>query len=467
MYKPYSTPLGKAYPNIKVPQSRISKPIVFLIKLFARIYLFMFLGIARVALRGETHFFRAFERALRGDSRCILAFRHPNGGEPQLLTWFVIFRLKSLAKRAGISFARRPHALFVYGYDVLRWGGWVARLVMPRVGAMPIHHTKLDSKGMSRIFRSLKNGPDPLAIAPEGQVTYNTEQILSLEQGVMRIGFYSADQLKKEGRPYPVEVLPVSIHFRYGVWGKMRLSRLVDRLDRAAGFRERYKKEGKPDFFRRLWNLREYLIVQNEARYGIRGAAQLYPGDDVFLRDEEQNLQERIDRVINAALDRAKKILGINGLGTNITDWINELRQICWDCIYLPGRETLKGLPGVERSLLDLRAGEAWHAGRHIELADFLRFFRSPLPKEETPLHVKIEYAQNLWDLANRTMGGSYSTRNINIFPRRVIIQAAEPINLTDRLSEFHQNKRAAIQSAMEDLLKAYLGCIEEANKAD
>jgi 1-acyl-sn-glycerol-3-phosphate acyltransferase len=460
MYKPYSEPVVGAFSNIKVPRPIISKFIILLIKLLGRIYLFIFLGIARVALRGQDHFFRAFEQALRGDSRCILAFRHPNGGEPQILTWFIIFRLKGLAKKAGVSFARRPHALFIYGYDVLRWGGWVARLIMPRVGAMPIHHTKLDSRGMARIFQALKNGPYPLAIAPEGQVTYNTEQILSLEQGAMRIGFHSADQLEKEGQPYPVEVLPVSIHPRYGVWGKMCLSWLMDRLDRAAGFRNRYRKEGKPDFSRRLRNLRDYLIALNETRYGVPKGGVLPPG-------EEQDLQERIGVIINAAMDRAKKILGIHTPFSNIADGINELRQICWDRIYLPGRETLEGLPRVERSLLDLQAGEAWHAGRHIELADFLRFFRSPLPKEETPLHLKIEYAQNLWDLANRTMGGSYSTRNINIFPRRVIIQAAEPINLTDRLPGYRQDRRAAIQSAMDELLAAYLGCIEEVNKGD
>jgi hypothetical protein len=247
----------------------------------------------------------------------------------------------------------------------------------------------------------------------------------------------------------------------------MCLSWLMDRLDRATGFRKRYKIEGKPDFSRRLWNIREYLIAQNEDRYGIKAAVRPEHQNDDPPPDTEWNLQERIDNITGAAMDRAKKILGINWLGTNIAEWINELRQICWDRIYLPGRETLEGLSRVERSLLDLRAGEAWHAGRHIELADFLRFFRSPLPKEDAPLHLKIEYAQNLWDLANRTMGGSYSTRNINIFPRRVIIQAAAPINLTDRLPGYHQDRKAAIQSAMADLHKAYLDCIEEANEAD
>ncbi|WP_232616826.1 acyltransferase [Treponema primitia] len=425
-----------------------------MIKLLARIYLFIFLGIARIVLRGDTHFFRAFQRALRGDSRCILAFRHPNGGEPQLLTWFILFRLRGLAKKAGFPFARSPHALFIYGYDVLRWGGWVARLVMPRVGGMPIHHTKLDSQGMTRIFKAMKEGPYPIAIAPEGQVTYNTEQILNLEQGTMRIGFHSADQLRKEGKSYPVEILPISIHFRYGAWGKMCLSWLMKRLDRFTGYRDRYKKDGLPDFTLRLRNCRDYLITQNEIRYGLP-------------LDEKRDISERMNCIMEAALDKAEKILGISPAADGIMNRVYNIRQISWDRIYLPGQESLDGLSQVERSLLDLRAGEAWYAGRHGELVDFLWYFRSPIPEEESPLHLKIEYAQNLWDLANRTMGGSYATRNINIYPRRVIIQAAEPINLTDRLPEYNRDRKSAIQSAMDDLLKAYMGCIEEVNKAD
>jgi hypothetical protein len=241
----------------------------------------------------------------------------------------------------------------------------------------------------------------------------------------------------------------------------------MDRLDRVAGFRVRYKKEGTPDFSHRLRNLREFLIAHNEARYGIGAVAPQGAVGEVPSADEERKLQERIDGIIDTAIHRAKDMLAFHGARATTTEWINELRQICWDRIYLPGKETLEGLSQVERSILDLQAGEAWHAGRHIELADFLRFFRFPLPEEGTPLHLKIEYVQNLWDLANRTMGGSHSTRNINIFPRRVIIQAVEPINLTSRLPAYHQDRKAAIQSAMDDLLRAYLDCIEAANKAD
>jgi hypothetical protein len=43
----------------------------------------------------------------------------------------------------------------------------------------------------------------------------------------------------------------------------------------------------------------------------------------------------------------------------------------------------------------------------------------------------------------------------------------AEPINLTDRLPGYRPDRKVAIQSAMDELLAAYLGCIEEVNKGD
>ena len=63
-------------------------------------------------------------------------------------------------------------------------------------------------------------------------------------------------------------------------------------------------------------------------------------------------------------------------------------------------------------------------------------------------------------------MGGAYPDR-VNIFPRKVIIQTAPVINLSERLSAYKNDKKAAIAAAMTDLEKAYLGCIAEANEAD
>jgi 1-acyl-sn-glycerol-3-phosphate acyltransferase len=425
---------------------------IFWVKVFARLYLFLFLGVARAVLRGEKNLFYAFKRALSGESRCILAFRHPNGGEPQLLEWFIIFRLRHLAAKAGISFAIRPHVCFVYSYEVVRWGGVIARLVMPRLGAMPVHHSKMDARGMARIYDAITKGPYPLAIAPEGQVSYTSEDIPRLEQGPIRIGFQAAARLVKAGKECPVEVLPVSLHYRYGQWGKMTLEMLIKKIERYTGLRRRDGKSRLP-FSERIERCRDHVLEANEKRYGIPV-------------DKNRSFPERIDSVMDAALECAERILGVKGGAADIFGRMYFLRQICWDHIYLPGYETLEKMSKIERATADLRAGEAWHAGRHLELVEFIWYFRVPLPSLETPIHAKIEYAQNLWDFANRTMGGAYANRT-NIFPRRVIIQVAPSINLTERLPDYHRDKKEAILKAMSDLKDAYVSCIQEVNNTE
>ncbi|MDR2144653.1 MAG: acyltransferase [Treponema sp.] len=439
--------MSTARPDVKVPEPRISKFVLFVCRIFGRLYLFLILGIAKIVLRGGEHIFRAYEKALSGKSRCILAFRHPNGGEPQLLMWFILYKLRGIARKAHFRFCRRPHVSFVYGYEVARWGGGIARWVMPNLGAMPVHHAKMDSAGMGRIFRAISEGPYPLAIAPEGQVSYTTESVPRLEQGTVRIGLEAAERIKKEGKDCPVEILPVSIHFRYGKMGEWSLAKLIKRIEKYTGLDSREKKEG---FTERLEKARYYILEQNEKRYGITCG-------------EGKSFNERIDGIIDKALLTAEQLLGITPKVWETINRIYHIRQLCWDRIVIPGKTSFKGMTPVERALADLKAGEAWHAGRHMELVDFIWYFRVPVPPENAPLYEKIEYAQNLWDFANRTMGGAYPNRVINVHPKRVLIQVAPKIDLSARLAEYKKNKKEAINKAMDDLVAAFQSCIHEA----
>jgi 1-acyl-sn-glycerol-3-phosphate acyltransferase len=450
MYKPYIKPIVKVSPDIRVHESRISKFLLLLLKFIARPYLLLLIGTARIILRGEKDLFDAFKRALAGEIRCIIAFRHAKGAEPQLLTWFFLFRLITFARKAGVKFSRRPHTLFVYGYEVARWGGLAARFVMPRIGAMPIHHAKLDRQGMSRILTAIADGPYPVALAPEGQVSYTTESVPRLEQGVFWIGFNAADKINKQGNSIPVEVLPLSIHYRFGTSGKMALEALLGKIEK---YTNTGGKEAKAlPFAKRLELCREHILEVNEKRYQIKS-------------DKNIPFEERLDTVINTALETGERMLGIKGEGDFFARLYN-LRQICWDLIILPGVDSLDDMSPAERSIADIRAGDAWYASRNMELADFCWYFRVPLPRESDPLHLKIEYCQNLYDFANRTMGGAFADRKI-ILPQKVIIQAAPALNLTDRLPSYKADKRAAIDIAMKDLEKVYLDSIQILNQEE
>ena len=447
MYKPYKTPVMKASPDIKTPIPRVSKFVVFLLRLLGRLYLFLFYGIARIVLQdGDQFLIDAFKRALAGESRCIIAFRHPNGGEPQLLTWFFLFKLRGFARKKGVRFSRWPHAVFVYGYEVIRWGGWAVRYVMPNVGALPVHHAKMDSHGMNSIYKAIIDGQYPVALAPEGQVSYTTDTVPRLEPGVIRIGFFTAEQMAKKGMNCPVEILPVSVYFDFGSWGKMSVEMFLRRIEKVTGFSGRDRK--KLSFTERVRRCRDHILSVNEARYNIKV-------------DTSCSFEERLERVIYTALETAERMMGVKGEGDFFTR-LYRLRHLCWDQIILPDFDDLKGLTRVKRSTLDLKAGEAWYIGRHQELADLCWYFRVPLPTEDTALPKKIEYVQNLWDFASRTMGGSYADR-VSIFPRKVIIQAAPVINLSERLPSYVKSRKTAIAAALSDLERAYLDCIEKA----
>jgi hypothetical protein len=376
-----------------------------------------------------------------------LAFRHPNGGEPQLLTWFFLFKLRSIAARKGVRFTRFPHAVCVYSYEVIRWGGWVARFVMPNLGAMPIHHSKIDSQGMARIYKAIENGPYPVALAPEGQVSYSTDTVPRLEPGVARIGFHSAERLSAKDTKTPVEILPVSVYFRFGSWGKLTSEFILRKIERLCGFSHKSRK--KLVFVERLKECRDYILEVNETRYQINA-------------DPSLSFEERLEKVINTALETAERMAGIKAEGDYFSR-MYRIRQICWDRIIIPGIDSLESKSRIERSMIDITAGEAWYIGRHQELVDFCCYFRIPLPTEETAFHNKIEDVQNLGDFANRPMGGAYSHR-INVFPRKMIIQASPVINLSERLPSYKENKKTAIAKCISDLEQAYLDCIKNAN---
>ena len=452
MYKPYMMPVIKAFPDVKIGEPRISRFVRFGLRVLVRLYLFMFYGIAKVFLRGEKELFSAFNRALNGESRCIIAFRHPNGGEPQLLAWFIFFKLKRLAAKAGVKFSKIPHTIFIYGYEVARWGGPMARYVMPNVGALPIHHSKLDKRGMERIYSAIVDGCYPVSLAPEGQVSYTTESVPRLEKGVIRIGFTAAERLAKksevpDSKNIPLEILPLAIHSRFGPWGVFTLERLIRKIEKYTG------KNGRNlPFSQRLKLCRDCILEENEKRYNIRA-------------DLDTSFEQRLGVVINAALTTTEKILGVETQG-DLFARMYALRQVCWDRIMLPDVDSFKGFTKMARSIKDLAAGEAWHAGRHLELVDLGWYIREEIPADDAPLHHKVEYAQNIWDLINRTMGGAYHSRT-SILPRRVTIQAAPILNLTERLGDYKKDKKAAVAAALDDLKNLYLKCIDDVNKAE
>jgi hypothetical protein len=430
-------PATAALSDVTVHKAFLSKTMITLIRPALRLYLCLFIGMAKVRIENGERLFKLFNRSLRGESRSIILFRHPYGNEPQLLMWYVLFKMKKAAARAGVMLPPgRPHLRILYGYEVLRWGGPLARFALPRVAALPVYHAKVDSESMNAIINALSEGPYPLALAPEGQVSYTADALPRLESGGVRIGFQAARHLAEKN--IPVELLPLSIHYRYAPSAEKKMERLLQEIEHICG----WSTESQA-WKERIERCREHLLELNEKRYKIEA-------------DSNAEYQTRVEAVMEAAMERTRQILDTHDHGGDVFARMYFLRQICWDRIFVPGMSSLNGMPPLERSLADLRAGEAWHAARHLEMVDFLWYFRGPIPDASAPLHTRIEYVQNLYDFSNRTRGGAFSNRR-TLHPKEVLWVAAEAISLSEDLEVFKQDKKTATARVMHKLEQAFL----------
>ena len=438
------------YPYVKATTKAISAPasaepraspwLLAAVRLVSRPYLRLALGYRRIDVDRAGLLVDAFRDFQEGRTRLILAFRHPYGDEAQLMAWLFSRGVMAEARRLGAPLPDRAHAVFIHGYEVPRWSGPAVRWLLPRMGALPVHHSKVDRPGLERINAAIMDGRWPLALAPEGQVSYASRDVPRLEDGTVRLGFGAAAALRKAGRPERVVVVPISVFRHCDDAVLPSLGRLVRRLEGALGV-DGAGRTGA-GLKARLDAAAERLVALAEGLYGLK-PSETGPG-----------LDARLAAVTLAAVEAAERILDLGSYRTGVIERVYRVRQAGWDRIY---PDTDPGsLHPAGRALADRRAGEAWYAMRHMELAD-LAFYLSPDRLDPAaPLDSVVEYAQNLWDLANRLMGGVISGR-VNVRPIRARIAIGPALDLSGRMAAYEADPRTAVRQAGTDLKDLFL----------
>ena len=443
MNRPYATAVTRARLDIHLAQPRVRLWVLRALRVLSGTYLRLGLGCRSVEVVGMEPLLEQMRAALAGEARLLIAFRHPFVDEPQILGHVVLCRVAREARRRRVRLVRAPHARFVHGYEVPRWGGALERFLLPRVGALPVHHARMDRAGMARIRGAILDGDYPLALAPEGQVSYTSEATPRLELGTMRLALEAADALVSAGRSEPVVVLPISVHRRYrGRAAERSLERLLARIERFVGV----PASGVgAEVGARAHALVDRLLERSEAVYGIGGAEGTAGRDD------------RLQAVVGAAVLAGERRLGIGAGHGGIIERVYRIRQVGWDRIFVSGDVTR--LSPMDRAVADRMAGEAWYAMRHMELADFAWYFRTEPPERDAPFHRTAEYMQNLWDWVNRLAGGAISGR-VHVRPFESVIIVGDAIEVSTRLEDYRRGRKAAVAAATEDLHREYTACI-------
>jgi len=406
-------------------------------------------GVERPELRNVESLVREYARFQAGESRLILAYRHPNKDDPPLTAYVMAAMLPREARRLGVRLAGPTFAHFIYGIGITQWNSPMVGWLLPRFAGIPIYHKKFDPRGINAVRRLFTDGRFPLAIAPEGQVTYHNHRIYPLSAGVARLALYCRQDLLKAGRREEVVILPVSLHYRYQDVSPADFDRRLSVIERECGLPP--PPEGAHRPYDRVRRIAEHLVEYMEGIYSRFHHAR-FPRPEG--RDWRAAWQRRLEAVIEAAVSIVETAYGLKPLG----DIINRLivaRETGWDWIHRRDIAGSAGLSPMERAVADRKARESRLLLSHIELADLGSYLRAGDLAPDLGPNGLMETVLNLHDLVRRLAGGNVSDRAPD-GRKAVTFTFGDPISVTERWDARTGDRRAAVDDCVAELGKQF-----------
>ncbi len=405
-----------------------------------------------VRLRGGETLVEAFRAFQRNEIRLVLAFRHPHPDDGPVLFHAFTRQVRRVARKMKIRLPDVPHAHFVFSRDVPLWKGRSVQFLLPRIGATAVLAGRPDSKGYGMLRKLAVDGRFPIAMAPEGQVTYHNRKLGPLQPGTARVALWTLDDLRRNERTEGVWILPVATTYRYEVHRPGQVHRLLDYTEAACGIPRRAGAGSRDGLFPRILSMLEYLVARMERLYEMK-----YPQVLFSDRATEATLQARIFRICDAALRVAEAQFGLPGSG----DYVQRVfaaREAGLRRVFRLTQEEGESISPLERDLADRIAAEAYLGLRHMELVDVLEYVRPDYVRPDSPLDRFVEMAENLWDVTSRLRGGNISGR-LNALPRRVEVRVGSVVNAEDYHTKGGRGRRSAT-AALTECIGEHLACL-------
>ncbi len=438
MYRPQTEPVK----TLTLPEPKVNRAVVRFFRAimhpFAR-----FLKFRKPVILYPERMVHSWHDFNEGKTRLLVGFRHAYGDDPQMMVYTIHKALPRYAKKLGRPIRGLTHVHFVYGAEVPLWSGPFVRWVLPKAGALPVNHVKLDSVGMGRIRKVLSQGAFPLALAPEGHVTHASEMIEDLESGTARFCFWCMEDIERKNRSEDMIFLPVSIHYRYHPRTGKKLLRMLSDMEEETGLPR--PDSAKTGISSRLARLGEAILTQLGS----------------FYREEQGSLPENQDAVLEAALRSCERFFALPHDGLPPAR-IYRVRSAAWDRLF---RSDIDSLTPLGTALAGRESGEAWYGMRHLETASILHQVSLTAIPDRGTLEDYIEIANNFYDLIERLKGGTLKNR-ANRFMKYPVIVPGEPVNMSTYRDLYRKDKRAALEKATEQFRDSYRECIREYREA-
>jgi len=456
-----------------------------------RLFQYFITGFGRHILRGmmdvhrldverEDRAVSQYLGAERGKSRFIVAFRHPGDNDPQLVYVSLNTRINRALRKAGLPGHRG--AIFLAGTEIPLWGGPIVAFALRHAGTIPVSHGVLAKSTMDTIMATLTDSPTPIAIAPEGQVTYYSHVMPDFDQGTAQIGLWAQgrldDRAKRAGsEPITVNILPVGVIYRFPKETWARLDRFTRDCEAMTGYegaiptelRKAARRRGGAEadsaesraliaHFRQrfavLWSrLADEAVSFYKKAYGYDEAAALPEAPPAGLASPSFT-ELRFRALSEFAMDRAERYYGVEAKGS-LRDRVMFLRTHSMDLAF-PAAPAGRERTWLEKRLAERGCGEAYWLHRHQELVDLAWYLTAHTVTENETFDRLVETAQNLTDLAQRLVGGSFGSRR-RYFRKAATVRFGEPFPVSECLAKGRREAMIAVSSRIREGFEALL----------
>lgn len=401
------------------------------------------LRLARIAIEGRDALVSEYERAVRGESRFVIAYRHPGDSDPHLVFYALTELLRNVAPATAPD--NRPGAWYPSGKEVQLWASKLVLWSLRNAGIVPVRHGAVDRSVIEYLVSAVAERPRPMAIAPEGMATFHRDRVPELEPGTTRIAFMARERLARETPGMGVRIVPVAIDYDYSrTTSPARLNAFLSRLEKRVGIKT--GKKAAATARERLLAIWERLIQSIEAAYARSWGIKPLPA--------EAGLAARGIHLADASVSRLEAYYGVEPAQT-LKSRILNVRAEAIERVLFPSGE-LERQSAVERAMSERGAAEAFYLDKVYLAAALLQFMDPSYIDEPCDIDRLVETAQNLHDLANRLEGKDMKHRSA-FFRKDARIIVGEAFEV-DRLEG--ESRKDAVERAHAQLKASLEGLI-------
>jgi hypothetical protein len=403
----------------------------------------------------------------QGKIRFLMAFRHPNTDDPYCLTYLLWKLLPQVALSQGIPLQSPIHAHFIYDRGIPLWAGARIGWLYSQLGGTPIQRGKIDLMGLRSARQLFLDGRFPMAAAPEGATNGHNELVSPIEPGISQLGFWCAEDLQKAQRSEQVFIVPIGIQYSYVTPPWEEIEKLLTQLESDAGITTPNSDRNidEKTLYQRLYRLGERFLSLMEAFYREYYHQNLPPQTtETSQQDAEVAFNARLQNLLNVALKVAEEYFNLPAKGTFI-DRCRRLEQAGWDYTYREDFKSTRKLAPLERGLADRIAEEANLRVWHMRVVETFVAVTGYYVREKPTAERFAETTLLLWDFVTRIKGGNPFFRP-RLGKQQVRMTIGEPISVSDRNSNYKQNRRQAITNLTQDLQTALESTIDRQSRS-